>query len=215
MSAQHPVLQASPKIVDYFNSNSASFVLCSIVLDEEQWWGRTTSFHRINSPFSPKKMISLVLIDVGGQSWMLVSSSRPSGLGALSLQRPPYGVLPEGIRCCGIFRLRVGQGNLGCNYTCIWKKKKKSSGGKIGMMLPSQRVVCPPPPRHRSPSLSVCGCSRESPRCPLSSSPHARTIGWASMKNWMWRPPQSPQPNRLPELLPAISSHYIRSKAIS
>lgn len=119
MSAQHPALQASPNIVDYFKSNSASFVLCSTVLDEEQWWGRTISFRWINSPFSPKQMISLSLIDVGGQSWMLVSSSGPSGLGALSLQRPPYGILPEGIRCCRIFRLRVGQGSLGCNYTCV------------------------------------------------------------------------------------------------
>lgn len=135
MSAQHPVLQASPNIVDYFNSNSASFVLCSAVLDEEQWRVRTISFRRINSPFSPKQMISLSLIDVGGQSWTLVFSSGPSGLGALSLQRPPYGVLPEGIRCCRIFRLRVGQGSLGCNYTCIWGKKKKES---------SQRVVPPP-----------------------------------------------------------------------
>lgn len=99
MSAQHSVLQASPNIVGYFNSNSASFVLCSAVLDEEQWWGRTISFCRINSPFSPKQMISLSVIDVGGQGWMLASSRGPSGLGALSLLRPPYGVLPEGIRC--------------------------------------------------------------------------------------------------------------------
>lgn len=222
MSAQHPVLQASPNIVDYFNSNSASFVLCSAVLDEEQWRVRTISFRRINSPFSPKQMISLSLIDVGGQSWTLVFSSGPSGLGALSLQRPPYGVLPEGIRCCRIFRLRVGQGSLGCNYTCIWGKKKKKSllggGGERDWddaSISEGGPPPPPPPWHRSPSLSVCGCWRESPRCPASSSPQARTIGWASMKNWMWRPPQSLQPNRLPELLPAISSHYIRSKAIS
>lgn len=216
MSAQHPVLQASPNIVDYFNSNSASFVLCSAVLDEEQWRVRTISFRWINSPFSPKQMISLSLIDVGGQSWTLVFSSGPSGLGALSLQRPSYGVLPEGIRCCRIFRLRVGQGSLGCNYTCIWGKKRVFWGGaRLGWCFHLRGWSPPPPPWHRSPSLSVCGCWRESPRCPVSSSPHARTIGWASMKNWMWRPPQSLQPNRLPELLPAISSHYIRSKAIS
>lgn len=68
MSAQHPILQASPNIEDYFNSSSASFVLCSRVLDEEQWGGGTISFGQINSPFSPKQMISLSLIDVGGQS---------------------------------------------------------------------------------------------------------------------------------------------------
>lgn len=192
MSAQHPVLQASPSIVDYFNSNSASFVLCSTDLDEEQWWGRTISFRQINSPFSPKQMISLSLTDVGGQSWMLVSSSGPSGLGALSLQRPPHGVLPEGIRCCGIILLRVGQGSLGCNYTGVWKKTKKSSGGTRGRDDASISEGGPLPawPWHRSPSLSVCGCSRESPQCPISSSPHARTIGWASMKNWTWHPPQ-------------------------
>lgn len=172
MSAQHPVLQASPKIVDYFNSNSASFVLCSIVLDEEQWWGRTTSFHRINSPFSPKKMISLVLIDVGGQSWMLVSSSRPSGLGALSLQRPPYGVLPEGIRCCGIFRLRVGQGNLGCNYTCIWKKKKKVFWGKDWDDASiSEGGLSPPPPTPIPQPLCLWLLTRVAPVPPLLLSP--------------------------------------------
>lgn len=127
MSAQHPVLQASPNIVDYFNSNSASFVLCSVVLDKEQWWGRTISFCQINSPFSPKQMISLSLIDVGGQSWMLVSSRRPSGLGALSLLRPPYGVLPEGIRC---FIWGWGRAVWGVITHAFEKKKKKSLLGE-------------------------------------------------------------------------------------
>lgn len=219
MSAQHPALQASPNIVDYFKSNSASFVLCSTVLDEEQWWGRTISFRRINSPFSPKQMISLSLIDVGGQSWMLVSSSGPSGLGALSLQRPPYGILPEGIRCCRIFRLRVGQGSLGCNYTCVW------GGGGVRGVFWGERdwddasiSEGGPPPSTLTPipqPLCLWLLTRVAPVPHLLLSPHARTIGWASVKNWMWRPPQSLQPNRLPELLPAISSHYIRSKAIS
>lgn len=173
MSAQHPVLQASPNIVDYFNSNSASFVLCSAVLDEEQWRVRTISFCRINSPFSPKQMINLSLIDVGGESWTLVFSSGPSGLGALSLQRPPYGVLPEGIRCCRIFRLRVGQGSLGCNYTCIWGKKKKRvfwGGARLGWCF-HLRGWSPPPHLHPDTdppaSLSVAAdASRPGAPCP-------------------------------------------------
>lgn len=50
---------------------------------------------------------------------MLVTLSRPSGLGALSLQKHPCGALPAGIRCCESFRGGVEQGWVGCNYTCM------------------------------------------------------------------------------------------------
>lgn len=44
---------------------------------------------------------------------MVVTLSGPSGLGGLSLQRPPCGALPVCIRCCERFRgSGVGQGGV-------------------------------------------------------------------------------------------------------
>lgn len=160
-------------------------------------------------------MISLSLIDVGGQSWMLLSPSRPSGFGALSSKRP---LMASYLKVSGVVRSFLwGRGRAAWGViTHAFERKKKSLlwVTRLGRCF-HLRGWSLPPPWHWSPSLSVCGCSRESPQCPISSSPNAWTIGWASMKDWKWRPPQSLQPNRLPELLPAISSHYIRSKAIS
>jgi len=48
------------------------------------------------------------------------------------------------------------------------KEGEKASEGVVRFwrMRPSRRVVPPPTPRHRSPCLSVCGRSRESPAVP-------------------------------------------------
>lgn len=144
---------------------------------------------------------------------MLVTLSRPLGLGALSLQRPPCGALPAGIRCSESFR--GGWGGAGWGVITHACEGKASECNEVWRMLPSQRVV---PPTTLTP-IPLPLCLRLLTRValvpPVPSSPHAWTIGWASVGAWKWRPPQSFQPSRLPELLPGISSHYIRSKAIS
>lgn len=83
---------------------------------------------------------------------------------------------------------------------------KSSEGNEVGRMLPSQRVV---PPSSLTPiPLPLCPwlLTRVAPVPLVSSSPHAWTIGWASVRAWKWRPPQLLQPSRLPR---ATSSHFI------
>lgn len=110
-------------------------------------------------------MISLCvmgsLIDVGGQSWMLVTLSGPLGLGALSLQRPPCGALPAGIRCCGSFRWGWWGGAWWgvITHACEGPLRVMRFGGCCHLSGWSL-----PPLWHRSPCLSVYGWSRESPR---------------------------------------------------
>lgn len=109
---------------------------------------------------------------------MLVTLSGPLGLGALSLQRPPCGALPAGIRCCESFR--GGWGGAGWGVITHACEGKASEGNEVWRMLPSQRVVPPstltpiplplclrlltrvapvPPPRPQSPPLPMLGQS--------------------------------------------------------
>ena len=147
---------------------------------------------------------------------MLVTLSGPSGPWSPIIAKGPPAALY--LQVSGVVRAFVGWGWGGAGWGVITHacEGKASEGNEVWRMLPSLRVV---PPSALTPiPLTLCLrlLTRVAPAPPGSPPlPHAWTIGWASVGAWKWRPPRLLQPSRLPELLPGISSHYIRSKAIS
>lgn len=128
-------------------------------------------------------MISLCvmgsLIDVGGQTKMVVALRGPWGLGALSLQRPPCGALPVGIRCCESFRWGPGGAGRGViTHAC---EAKASEGNEVRRMLPSQRVVSSFHP-DTDPPASLSAAAHASR--PVARSPPLPLLGQSDVLQW-------------------------------
>lgn len=129
------------------------------------------------------------------------SISGPSGLGALSLQKPPCGDLPAGIRCCESDG--GGWGGAGWGVITHACEGKASEGNEVWRTLPSQRVV---PPSTLTP-IPLPLCLRLLTRvAPSPSSLRGRTIGWASVGALDVAPTPVAPAKRAPR---AASSHFI------
>lgn len=149
---------------------------------------------------------------------MLVTLSGPSGLGARSLQRPPCGALPAGIRCCESFH-GGGWGGAGRGVITHACEAKASEGNEVWRMLPSQRVVPPstltPIPLPLCPRL-LTRVAPVPPVPPVPASPHAWTIGRASVGFLEVAPTPVAPAKQAPRAAPRhfITLHQIKSNKL-
>lgn len=153
---------------------------------------------------------------------MLVTLSGPWGLGKpYHCKGPPVALY---LRVSGVARAWgrgggwLGWGGAGRGVITHACEGKASEGNEVWRMRP---ISAGGPSLHSDtdPPASLSAVAHASRAPPTPRSPPIPSLAPCSDNrrggHWKGRPTRFLQPSRLPQLLPGISSHYIRSKAIS